>query len=376
MAAGLALVPAAVALGAGSAAGATGAQVYQWGKETGQKHYGPKPVKGVPDDVVAVQAGNWGGMALTASGEVWGWGHGNFGEFGNGGKATSLSTAVEAKGLPDIVSIGEGDDYAAAVDSSGNVWVWGQNLDDDLCLRTKSAFYKPHEIPGIKATAVQGGGSHIVILLADGTVDTCGLNRYGELGDGGTKNSERPVHAIGLHDVVAVSSGNEFSSALEADGSVWTWGRNTFGQLGDGTTVNADVPQQVPLPGPAAAIYDGGDFSYDGHMIVRLRDGTVMTWGNDEWGQLGIGRSAPFVATPQTVHVPDGVTFSTVAAGGRTSFAIDTDGGLWAWGDNASGDVGVSNRTGKIITAPTLVGNGFSLVSATADLGLGTSTGP
>ncbi len=377
----LSLVILSLLVAVGATGGRAGAQtsnvsIYQWGKLSSTKHYRPRLVANLPSDIVAVQAGNWGGMALDATGHVWDWGHGQFGELGNGHASTSRNIAVEARGVSNVVSIGEGDDYAAAVDKSGHVWVWGDNLYGTLCFGHKSLVLLPRELPGLKAVAVQGGGAHLLILLANGTVDACGLNAYGELGNGSTKSSTDPVAVENLTNVVAISSGNEYSAAMEADGSVWTWGRNTFGQLGNGTMKNEDIPQRVNLPAPATQIYAGGDFGYDGHMLVRLSTGEIMAWGNDKWGQLGNGVSGSSYSTPQAVKVPSGVNISTVAAGGRDSFAIDTTGRLWSWGFNGTGDLGVGNRVGHVVTTFQLVGNGFSLVSATADEAIGASTGP
>jgi hypothetical protein len=45
-------------------------------------------------------------------------------------------------------------------------------------------------------------------------------------------------------------------------------------------------------------------------------------------------------------------------------------------GFNGTGDLGVGNKVGHVVTTFTLVGNRFSLVSATADEAIGASTGP
>ena len=347
------------------------ASVHQWGMETSAM----RVVSGLPSDIVAVQAANWGGMALDAGGHVWDWGRGQYGELGNGTTMTSLNTAVEAQGPANVVSIGEGDDYAAAVDNFGNLWVWGDNLDGTLCLNHESSVDSPVRISGLGAVAVAGGGAHLLILLANGTVDACGSNQYGQLGNGTTTSSPEPVAVRGLTNVVAISAGNTFSGALKANGSVWTWGRNTFGQLGIGTRTNEDVPQKVSLPAPATQVYEGGDYPYDGHMVALLTNKEMLAWGDDTWGQLGNGVSGQSFTTPQRVDVPSQVTFASVAAGGRDTFAIDTAGGLWAWGYSGAGDLGITNEKGTAVVQPIRTGSGFSLVSATAVEGIGLSSG-
>jgi alpha-tubulin suppressor-like RCC1 family protein len=366
----LAMVP----LGIGRAAYAqtVGPSVYQWG----YTERTITPVAGLPADVVSVQAGDWGGMALDATGHVWDWGYGSQGELGDGLVVNSFNTAVEAKGPHDIVSIGEGDNYAAAVDRSGNLWVWGYDPQGALCLSHRSMVIRPVKIAGLGATAIAGGGAHLLILLRNGTVEACGEDKYGQLGDGTIgASSASPVAVAGLSHVVSITAGNLFSAAVESDGSVWTWGYNAYGQLGLGTTTNDDLPQKVPLPLPATEVYAGGDNWVNGHMVAILSDGAVMAWGNDIWGQLGNRISGASFSTPQTVDVPSGVKFAYVAAGGEDTFALDTGGDLWAWGRNTDGELGVAVR-GRVVVRPILAGHGFTMISVTAVEGVGLSSGP
>ncbi len=366
------LIVVPVGFGGTVSAQATSPSVYQWG----YTERTITPVAGLPTGIVAVQAGDWGGMALDATGHVWDWGYGSQGELGDGSVTDSFATAVEAKGPHDIVSIGEGDNYAAAVDASGNLWVWGYDPHGTLCLSHRSIVTRPVKITGLGATAVAGGGAHLLLLLRNGTVEACGENRYGQLGDGTMgAGSASPVPVIGLSNVVAITAGNLFSAAVESDGSVWTWGYNAYGQLGVGMTTNEDTPQRVPLPQPATEIYAGGDNWVNGHMVAILSNGKMMAWGNDQWGQLGDGVSGSPSSTPQSVHMPSGVTFTSVAAGGEDTFGVASDGELWAWGRNTDGELGVAAK-GKVVDRPILASYGFTMISATAVEGVGVSSGP
>jgi alpha-tubulin suppressor-like RCC1 family protein len=371
------LLAALVDVVASGGAQAASASVYQWGFNSGQTHLSPGQVTGLPSRIVAVQAANWGGMALDSKGNVWDWGTDKVGALGDGLRRSSPNIAVRAIGPTHVVSIGEGNNFGAAVDRAGNLWTWGWNHYLQLCQPGVRVALLPREVAGIgPASAVSGGGGHLLILLANGTVDACGLNSHGELGDGKTRSSSRPVPVENLTNVVAVSAGNMFSAALESNGSVWTWGYDKFGQLGVGSTANMAVPHEVKLPAPATQIYVGGDYPNDGHMIVLLSTGEVMAWGDNSCGQLGIGTGVTNATTPVAVDVPSGVSFSYVAAGGEDSFAIDSAGGLWAWGGRpGAGDLGNGTSGGSVVF-PKKIGSGFTLLSATANEGVGYSTGP
>ncbi len=60
--------------------------------------------------------------------------------------------------------------------------------------------------------------------------------RRATLGDWTNTDKNTPVQVSGLTNMITVSGGSYFSEALRNDGTVWTWGNNYYGQLGDGTT--------------------------------------------------------------------------------------------------------------------------------------------
>ena len=156
-----------------------------------------------------------------------------------------------------------------------------------------------------------------------------------------------------------------FLPALLANGEVWDWGQGDYGQLGDGATENSSVPVQVGLPAGTRAtqIYAGGDVKADGQEVAILNNGEAVAWGNGEFGQLGDGNEVN-VSTPVPVSVPNGVTFDFVATGGESSYGIDSNGNLWAWGANSDGQIGT--HTKHYALTPVHVDSAAGIVSATA----------
>ena len=147
---------------------------------------------------------------------------------------------------------------------------------------------------------------------------------------------------------LAVAAGIETTLALGADGNVYAWGDNTSGQLGNGTTANALFPQKVSLPegASAVAIAEGWKTS-----LAVGSDGSVYGWGRNASGQLGNGGSAFVVPVPVKVSLPGGVAATQVAVGEDASLAIGADGNVYSWGNNFAGQLGrtgTENVPGKV----------------------------
>ncbi|MBW8050925.1 MAG: hypothetical protein FVQ77_11430, partial [Cytophagales bacterium] len=97
----------------------------------------------------------------------------------------------------------------------------------------------------LKAQVIAGGASHSLFACADSTVRSCGLNAYGQLGNGTTTSTTLAVQVSGLTGITAVAAGQHHSLFLKNDGTVWACGFNLYGQLGDGTTANKTLAVQV-----------------------------------------------------------------------------------------------------------------------------------
>ena len=95
-----------------------------------------------------------------------------------------------------------------------------------------------------------------------------------------------------------------------------------------------------------------------------LTAGALYAWGSDSYGQLG-DRGTAHQLSPEHISPPSGVTYATVASGGATSYAIATNGAVWAWGDGAQGQLGDGKQTNSL--SPIDVMPGTSLISTTAD---------
>lgn len=161
--------------------------------------------------------------------------------------------------------------------------------------------------PAVAAPAAAAPGPRQVLYAL-------GSNTFGELGDGTTTASYSPVRVSGLTGVVNVAAGSYYALALRQDGTVWAWGDNADGNLGDGTTAGKSTPQYTGLA-DITQVAVGGTFLFDGFSAAVRNDGTLLAWGCNGFGQLGLGAGTGPVETPTPVTALTGV--SQIAFGGE-----------------------------------------------------------
>jgi alpha-tubulin suppressor-like RCC1 family protein len=351
----------------------------------------PQPV---PDPAgtayVEIDASDLYDLAIDTAGNVWGWGDNRYGALGDGSVAASAEP-VQVRGLDaPAVATATGNSDAVALLSDGEVYSWGDNTSGQLCNGTKgghttkaapaSALMSALP-PGVTVTAVAAGGNKAYFLLSNGKVMACGSNLDGQLGSDSTKpSSDRPVQVAGvggagvLSGVTAITAGNLFGGALLSDGTVVSWGNNAYGQLGDGTTTDSPVPVAVTGLTDVVQISYGGSKPSNGHAMALLSDGRVMTWGDNSSGQLGDGGTRNSSVPVLVSGLSDGTTgdVTAIAAGGRHSMALLSDGNVMTWGDNAKGQLG--DGTTRNSSVPVLItglgANDTELISAGAEASL------
>lgn len=217
-----------------------------------------------------------------------------------------------------------------------------------------------------------------------GEVVSWGNNKFGQLGDGlagGANSTDKPVFACPplwsgsvpckdapgehLEGVTAISAGGDHSLALLSSGEVVAWGDGAEGALGDGSTSKSDVPVYVCAPTGACpgshleeviAISAGNELS----NIALLKGGRVVTWGSNEYGQLGDGSATPtpgyslrpVYVCAASVPFPEQCETGTYkgqyltnvsavsAAPAHTAAILEPGGELLTWGVNNRGQLG------------------------------------
>lgn len=241
-----------------------------------------------------------------------------------------------------FTSVACGLQHTLALKSDGTVWAWGINGYGQSGNGTTASSSVQVQVPSLSGVvAIAASDYHCLAVKSDGTVWAWGYNNYGQLGIGTKVNSLVPVQVSNLTDMVAVAAGGRTSCAVRRDGTVWAWGSN----LGDGTTGGSTVPVQVPgLEGVTAIATEGsGSLAMPQFNLVLKSDGTVWAWGANQSGQLGNGTTGSSSLVP--VQVSNLTDVASISAGVTHSLAARNDGTAWSWGYNRYGELGDGTTT-------------------------------
>ncbi|MGL4951239.1 MAG: RCC1 domain-containing protein [Mycoplasma sp.] len=296
------------------------------------------------DDVKIVTTAHSYHSATIIDKKLFMWGRNHQGQLGIGNKIDQnkpVYVDVDGDKNPDndnILDVSMGDNFSVASTSSG-LYTWGGNYYGQLGLGDKITYETPQkvtELPGTP-TQISIGQYHSAALTSSGLY-TWGNNENGQLGINSTADKRTPQKVIELPGIPSqISLGSWYSAAITSSG-LYTWGANERGQLGLGFTGNSQrIPQQVTeVPEIPTKISTGNSHS------AALTSSGLYTWGGNSNGQLGLGNTTD-QTTPQQVTALSG-TPTKISTGNFHSSAI-TSSGLYTWGDNTKGQLGIGTTS-------------------------------
>lgn len=179
----------------------------------------------------------------------------------------------------------------------------------------------------------------------DGTMTCWGDGSCGLLADGG-ELARAPFATATDSSWASVSSGTRHSCAIGDDRSLWCWGDGADGKVGDGV-LNEGLPPtwcryslMEIAPGASWARLSLGD----DHSCGVQTDGTLWCWGNNDSGQIGDGSVGPLYSRLEPVEV-GGTAWIDVYAGHEHTCGVDGAGTVWCWGLGSHGELGVEDMT-------------------------------
>jgi alpha-tubulin suppressor-like RCC1 family protein len=313
---------------------------------------------------VRVAAGAQHSLALQANGTLWAWGDNTYGQLGTGTNSGTGFVAAPAQVPGTYTQLAAGNAHSLALRADGTLWAWGDNFYGQLGSTANNATHTPNPTPAQVGTAsytqLAAGYDFGLALRPDGTLWAWGRNTYGQLGNSTRTGTDDPTPTptqVGAAVYTQLAAGQHHSLALQADGSLYAWGNNFYGQLGTATNTGANTANATPtqVPGTYTRLAAGL-----GHSQALQATGSLYAWGDNAAGQLGAGSGAP---SPTPTLVPG--TYVQLAAGASHGLALQANGSLWAWGQNTSGQLG----GGSASPAATSAATGTALPTRSTALG-------
>jgi alpha-tubulin suppressor-like RCC1 family protein len=286
---------------------------------------------------------------------LYGWGHNYFGQLGNNSYIdTAIITQTTISSPVWYNSAESHGNSNAAIQDDGALWVWGDNSFGNLGTNDIISYSSPVQVSIGGNTWKQCSASIYNLAAIDqyGNLFMSGSNIYGQIGNGNTFSTSQLIQTATFGSWKYATSGYEVTFIIDQNGYLFAAGFNGYGQLGIGNTVNISQFTQV------ASSFQWLTLDNDSDFTVALRsDNTVWTWGSNSSGQLGQNLNSlllPQSNTPRQVFTTS--DWIHVTAGYSAAYAVKSNGTVWSWGANNSGQLGDGTTINR--SSPVQIGFG------------------
>lgn len=310
---------------------------------------------------ILVDGSTTGGATIASYGQLYIWGQASTGQLGNNTTTPNMSSPTQIPG--SWTNYTGGRLHSVALKFDGTMWSWGDNTNGQLGLNDKNHRSSPVQIGTSSWTQIYSWWEANLAIRADGTLWAWGDNLDGQLGlgEGADLFYSSPVQ-VGTSTWTALPRGENIphAAAIRSDGSLWQWGNQTFAPMPGTPNIDGIVPSPVLVSSSswvAIATHSAGA------AAIRI-DGALFTWGIADL-LLGDFDQATSVDRSSPVQVGTS-SWTSVTAGTNSVYAIRSDGGLFAWGYNGSGELGLNDRNHR--SSPVQIGTSSWLAVGTSDL--------
>jgi len=180
----------------------------------------------------------------------------------------------------------------------------------------------------------------------------------------GLVTDNHTTQGVAANGPAQVVTGHNHTCLLRGNGSAWCWGNNYYGQLGVGSVDNQSSPTVAVNLGvnrTATQLAAGKQ-----HTCALLDNGTVTCWGMNQYGQLGDGTNTDSHVPAHAITFGAGRTALQITTGAYHSCARLDNGVLQCWGYNSNGSLGIGNKDSQSSPVTANVGQGRTVTQVTA----------
>ena len=263
---------------------------------------------GTADNWTYVSARNTGVVAVNSDGELFAWGSGT-GSVGNASVPTRVGTASNWVIAESFTT------FALAINDQGHLYAWGGNSSGQLGLGDTMPRATPTRVGDRSDWASLSGTNlgSVIALTEGGELFAWGSGSSGRLGVGDSLDRDVPTRVGTASNWTSIGmTSNGAVAAINSAGELWTWGSASNGQLGNGTTgPSVNTPQRIGTRTDWSIV-----FSANSHFLAATTENVVYAWGNNADGQLGVGVTGDFSNVP--IFAFQSYGFSGASRGGGT----------------------------------------------------------
>ena len=290
--------------------------------------------------LMACASGVFHTIALADNGIVYSFGLNNFNQLGS-------DVAVEIPSplfyLPKITQVSCGAYFSVCLDHEGFMWTFGQNNYGQLGIGSTSTFAGPQKIQDIPPVlSVACGFEHTLIITNDSNLWACGQNEFGQLCLGDKEREHKSSFTkTPFSNITTIAVGSSHSLFQNDEGEFYSCGFNKSGACGLGHFNHPQITSSIILDVPPNIVqYICG---YD-HSLFLDSAGVVYSFGDNQYGQLGLGNNDNQNVLNQISNIPP---IKTVSCIGNSSYLLDFEGNVWSFGNNSDAQLNHFDTTQK-----------------------------
>ncbi len=315
-----------------------------------------------------ISVGGFGHVcAIVSDDKPYCWGYNYTGQLGNGTKATSripvavnMSGALSGKTIKQIDTGNAGSGYSCVVASDDLMYCWGDNAKGQLGNNsitqssTPTAVYTGDVLSGLTIKSMALARDSACVIASDDEAYCWGHNESGQLGNGSTTTSLKPVKVdttgiLNGKNLVAISAGTSHVCALDSDGVAYCWGDNLNRALGNQsvTAAYSNIPVAVSNQGPLSGKKIKSISAGERFTCVVADDDHAYCWGLNDRGQLGggVAASESFVPVKVYADILADKTVTSLSTGTYHSCLLASDKKVYCWGWNNVGQLGNGEKS-------------------------------
>ena len=314
----------------------------------------PTPIPNLPK-INLISCGGYFTVCVDYEGCIWSFGENNCGQLGTGNK-TDFNFPQKLLDIPPVVSVSCGYEHTLIITNDDNLWSWGRNEFGQLCLEDIEDRSMPRQTSFSNVSKISAGSLHSIFQNIKEEIFSCGANEEGQCGLGHFNHPQITPSLIPNvpSNIVQFVCGDSQSLFLDCEGNVFSFGNNEYGQLGLGHNTNQNVLNKIPNIPPIKIISVGNASCY----LIDF-EGNLWSFGYNGDEQLGHGDKTD-INIPKIINTLEDIQQISYGCCGFHFMAKNSQNQIFATGFNCYGQLGTGDT--ESVSIPKEINSQYSTI--------------